>query len=239
MMLLRNYLVIILSLCLLSMHSYADDDDLEHLQIKLTNQWQLIKHDKRRDIKTYAKQEDGRRFRSFKVESTLNGSMKDVVRILADFENYKRWYWETKDSKLLQTVSPTEHYIYMVHNSPYGLPDRDAAIRIKVMPQTDEKSQLAFLIEAVPEFIPIKKDLVRIPAEDMLITLKPLDANNIQLIAEGYVDPGGNFPNWANNLIQRTAPYTILVGLKRMLANNQNNAKIEIHFPIYEINHYQ
>ena len=234
-------IILVFSLISLSIGAtaHATDDDLEHLQVKLTNQWQLIKYDKLRDIKTYAKQEDGHRFRSFKVESTLNSSMKNIVQLLADFDNYKKWYWETKESKLLKTISPTEHYIYMVHNSPYGLPDRDAAIRIKVIPQTPEKAQLAFLIEAVPEYLPIKKDLVRIPAEDMLITLKPISTNNVQLIAEGYVDPGGNFPNWANNLIQRTAPYTILVGLKRMLANNQNNAKIDIPFPVYEINYYQ
>jgi len=220
------------------MHSYADDDDLEHLQIKLTNQWQLIKHDKRRDIKTYAKQEDGRRFRSFKVESTLNGSMKDVVRILADFENYKRWYWETKDSKLLQTVSPTEHYIYMTHNAPFGLPDRDAVLRVKVLLQTPEKPQLAFLIEAVPEFIAIKKQFVRISAEDMLLILKPLTYNSVQLIAEGYVDPGGNFPNWASNIIQRTAPYSVLLGLQRMLTQKQSNPKITIPFTVLESDDY-
>ena len=70
--------------------SYATDDDLEHLQVKLTNQWQLIKYDKLRDIKTYAKQEDGHRFRSFKVESNINSSMKNIVQLLADFDNYKK-----------------------------------------------------------------------------------------------------------------------------------------------------
>lgn len=235
MMLLPNYLLIIL--CLLSVSSYADNDDLEHLQVKLNNQWQLIKHDKRRDIKTYAKQEDNRRFRSFKVESTLNGSMKDIVRILADFENYKKWYWETKDSKLLQTISPTEHYIYMTHNAPFGLPDRDAVLHIKVLLQSPEKPQLAFLIEAVPDFIAIKKQFVRISAEDMLLILKPLTYNSVQLIAEGYVDPGGNFPNWASNVIQRTAPYSVLLGLQRMLAQKQNN-KVAIPFPVLEITDY-
>jgi hypothetical protein len=239
MMLLRSLLLFIVTLCFysVSIHSYADNDDLEHLQIKLTNQWQLIKHDKRRNIKTYAKQEDNRPFRSFKVESVLNGSMKDVVQILADFENYKKWYWETIDSKLLKTVSPTEHYIYMTHNAPYGLPDRDAVLRIKVLLQTPEKPQLAFFIEAVPDFMYINKDFVRINAEDMLLSLKPLTYNSIQLIAEGYVDPGGKFPNWANSLIQRTAPYSILLGLQRMLAQKQTK-KIVIPFPVLEITDY-
>lgn len=238
-MLKRSLFVVMLISCIAGNYSYAEDDDLEHLQVKLTNQWQLIKNDKRHNIKTYAKQEDGRPFRSFKVESTLDGSMNDIVQILANFDNYKKWYWETKDSKLLKTISPTEHYIYMTHNAPYGLPDRDAAIHIKVLLQTPQKPQLSFLIEAVPDFIASKPNLVRIAAEDMLITLKPLTFNSAQLIAEGYVDPGGNFPNWANNLIQRTAPYSILVGLQRMLKQKDKTPKIDIPFPVLEISDYQ
>lgn len=238
-MLSRSFLLIILGLCFYgtSINTYADNDDLEHLQIKLTNEWQLIKHDKRRNIKTYAKQEDGRPFRSFKVESTLNGSMKDVVRILADFDNYKKWYWQTIDSKLLKTVSPTEHYVYMTHNAPYGLTDRDAVLKIKVLLQTPEKPQLAFLIEAVPDFMAINKDFIRINAEDMLLSLKPLTYNSIQLIAEGYIDPGGKFPNWAGNVIQRTAPYSVLLGLQRMLAQ-KHNSKVVIPFSVLEITDY-
>ena len=92
-MLKRSLFVVMLISCFNSTYTYAEDDDLEHLQVKLTNQWQLIKNDKLHNIKTYAKQEDGRPFRSFKVESTLDGSMNEIVQILANFDHYKKWYW--------------------------------------------------------------------------------------------------------------------------------------------------
>ena len=186
-------IILVFSLISLSIGAtaHATDDDLEHLQVKLTNQWQLIKYDKLRDIKTYAKQEDGHRFRSFKVESTLNSSMKNIVQLLADFDNYKKWYWETKESKLLKTISPTEHYIYMVHNSPYGLPDRDAAIRIKVIPQTPEKAapQETISEKAVVAEKTIVPEIKRNPALKKANSLK--NSTQTRQIEIGQTTPGG------------------------------------------------
>ena len=59
----KNILIFALMSAITGTTAHATDDDLEHLQVKLSNQWQLIKYDKLRDIKTYAKQEDGHRFR--------------------------------------------------------------------------------------------------------------------------------------------------------------------------------
>ena len=69
------------------------DDDLDALQDKLTNEWRLVRNDRMRNIKTWVKQEDGKRFRSFKAEATLDGTLEAYVRVLLDFDNYKKWYW--------------------------------------------------------------------------------------------------------------------------------------------------
>ena len=95
------------------MPAYASNDDIDELQMKLTNQWTLVKNDRLRQIKTYARLEDGKQYRSFKATMV----MKDVkpetlVRFLLDFENYYKWYWQVLESKLIKRVSATEYYVY-------------------------------------------------------------------------------------------------------------------------------
>ena len=62
-------------LCMMAVASpaLASKDDLDELQDKLGNEWVQVKNDRRHSMKTFVKQEDGKRFRSFKVEATFEG----------------------------------------------------------------------------------------------------------------------------------------------------------------------
>jgi hypothetical protein len=71
-------------------------------------------------------------------------------------------------------------------------------------------------------------------AENMRIKISPLADNQVLLEAEGYIDPSGKIPTWANNLIQRSAPYSILLGLQRMVQLDEYRlSKASLPFPIY------
>jgi hypothetical protein len=120
------------SLVVLAPLSYAAMDDLDELQEKLGNEWVIVKNDQRRNIKTYAKQEDGKRYRSFKVEAILDSTVEAGARVLLDAENYTKWYWEVFESKMLKQVSATEYYIYLKHRAPVSLPDRDVILHATV-----------------------------------------------------------------------------------------------------------
>ena len=45
-----------------------DDNELDEITVQLGNKWRIVKNDTRRGIKAYAKLENDKRFRSFKVE---------------------------------------------------------------------------------------------------------------------------------------------------------------------------
>ena len=213
---------------------YAANDDLDDLQTKLGNQWVLVKNDQRRNIKTWAKQEDGKRYRSFKVEAILDSSVEAGVRVLLDAENYTKWYWEVFESKMLKQTSPTEYYIYLKHRAPVSLPDRDVILHAIVTPQKKAGDPIILTVKSAPNYIPEAPPLIRMPAEDMIAEFTPLPNNQVKLVAEGYVDPGGRVPTWANNYIQRNAPYSILVGLLRMMSSDTyKNSKTPLPFKVY------
>ncbi len=201
--------------------------------------WVLTKNDRLRNIKTYVRLEDGKQSRSFKIEAVLESSMQTLGNVLFDFGSYTKWYWETRESYLLQQKSKTEYIVYMVHNAPRGLLDRDVILQCIIEPQTKHKRALIMKVVALPDFAPSKPPLIRMPAEDINIKITPIANGKIQIEAEGYFDAGGTVPVWATNFIQRTAPYTVLRNLQRMLARDEyRNSKQALPFPVYDDSDY-
>ena len=220
--------------------SAQGDDDLDELQMKLSNEWSLVKNDKLRDVKTYARLEDGKQYRSFRATVT----MKDVrpetlVRVLLDFDNYNKWYWQVLDTKLIRRVSPTEYYVYMVHKAPAGLPDRDVILHAVVELQTAAKNYVVLRVKAEPGMLPAKPPLVRMIAEDLSVKFTPVEGGDIQVEAEGYVDPGGKVPSWAANFVQHSAPYSVILGMLRMVKKEEyTRARDPIPFNIFPYGEY-
>ena len=54
---------------------------------------------------------------------TLDASLETVARVHFDVENIKRWFWETKESRLLKKVNDKEYYFYQVYNAPLTVPN--------------------------------------------------------------------------------------------------------------------
>lgn len=197
-------------------HAESDIDELRSSDV-LTNEWRLVKYDKLRNIKAFVKREDGKKIRSFRVEAVIDAPMEAVARVGFDIDNYKRWYWQLLDAKLLKKVSDREYIYYLVHNAPVGNPDRDVILRAVVEPYTAQKGYALVRINALPEYLPLRPPLVRMQAEDMVVKYTPLGKNKTLFENEGYIDPGGNAPSWTVNFIQRQAPYAAVVGMLRMV----------------------
>ena len=210
---------IMVSLLCLPVTSFAaKGDDVEDLrETKRTNEWVLVKKDKLKNITTWAKREDGKNIRSFKVDMIADADLETVARVHFDVENIKRWFWETKESRMLKKVNDKEFYYYQVFNAPLTIPDRDSVLRAFVEPFNAKRGYMAIKLEAAPDFMPPQPGRVRVQAQNYYVKFTPIDKKTTRIEAEGYVDPGGVTPAWAINFVQRSAPYVTMVGLARML----------------------
>ena len=168
----------------------------------------------------------------------LDGDVDALARVILDFDNYTKWFWETRESRLVKQISPTEYIVYMVHKAPYTLPDRDTVLRGVVEPQTRSKPYVVLRVSAMPDYLPLKPPLVRMPAEEMTIKFSPLPGNKVQMEAEGYFDPGGTLPAWAANFVQRAAPYSVVLGMQRMMAQDKYQKGRNLPFPVYSYSFY-
>jgi hypothetical protein len=173
------------------------------------------------------------------VEAELDSRVETLARVLMDVDHYTQWFWHTRESRLLKQVSPTEFIVYMVHNAPAGIPDRDTVVRARLEPQTRSKPYLMLRASAVPDFIPMRKSLVRMPAEEVTVKISPIAANKVLMEVEGYFDAGGAVPVWATNFVQRSAPYSVMLGLQRMVDKDHYAlAKTPLPFTVYEWSSY-
>ncbi|MDO8332082.1 MAG: hypothetical protein Q7T36_16580 [Fluviicoccus sp.] len=177
--------------------------------------WRPVKTDARRGIRTWAKMEDDKPWRSFRLEATLNTTMPALESVFSNFDQYPAWYWQAMEVRLLKAVSATEFYLYMVQNEPVNLPDRDVVLHVQIEPVTQKHPFASIRMKAVSDYLPAKPPLVRMKDEELMITLQP-QADGVLLKAEGFTHPGGVMPLWASNYAQRTAPFAMAVALERM-----------------------
>lgn len=193
------------------------EGSLEEIQVRLGPEWRPVKNDARNGIRTWARLEDDRPYRSFKVEAALDTTLEEISRVLSDFEAYPQWFWQVTEVKVLKAVSPTEVYLYLVHNGPVSLPDRDVVLRLRTEPRGTGQPYARVSLQAVDGLVPLQPPRVRMKSEDVEILLQPQPGGGVRLIAEGRIEPGGEEPVWAANFIQRSAPYTMVMALSRLL----------------------
>ncbi|HNN29936.1 MAG TPA: hypothetical protein PKL36_12915, partial [Agitococcus sp.] len=213
----KNMIAIVILAAMGQVH--AKNDDIDDLRSQKTNEWYIVKDDQHHNIQTWAKREDGKQIRSFKVRAEIEGTVENVMKVFLDFDNWKRWSWKVRISKLLKKVSATEYYAYITHDSPFGVPDRDVILGLKFEPYSYNHPYVGVNIDAVPD-IPLEKGFIRMRAETIRMKIYQKNKDTVVFENEGYVDPGGNEPNWAVNFVQRAAPYAIMVGLKRRVENH-------------------
>jgi hypothetical protein len=218
-----SLLCLALALTATTSHAAKNDDDEDKTEYlpyneKMVKEWSLIKDDQRHQIKTYSKQEDNRRYRSFKVQGILNGSLEAAARCQFDIENLTAWYMNAIESKLLKRVSDTEYYFYFRLKMPLGVPQRDVVVHAKVQPYSAKTGFLGITYSAEPDFIPAKPGVIRMPAYETSTKLTPLGADKVEEQLEGYADPGGaGMPTWLINYAQRRAPYANMLGRQRVI----------------------
>lgn len=227
---LQKKMLLIVLLATVGQQAQAKNDDIDDLRFERINEWYIVKDDEHHGIKTWAKREDGKQLRSFKVRGEIKGSVEEVMKVFLDFDNWKRWSWKVRISKLLKKVSATEYYAYVTHDSPFGVPDRDVVLHFDIEPYSAKQPYIDIKIKAEPNYIPKEAEFVRIEAETMRMKIYSDGNGKTVFENEGYVDPASGMPIWSINFIQRSAPYTIMLGLKRRVENHLYNQNFVVPF---------
>ena len=191
----KNILLLLLIYCF-SNNIVAQDSNLKDTDWVLVNDLE--------NIKVYTKKSENAAFKEIRMIADLTGDINILVNKLNNAETYTDWVYKCTDGKNLKIISPQEFYYYTVSDFPFPTKDRDMVVLCKQWKDADGTIHSSSI--AQPDYIPVKKGLVRIPKFESHWIISPRNNGKIHIDYTAISDPGGSIPAWMVNLAITTGP---------------------------------
>lgn len=165
-------------------------------------------------IKVYTCNTDTSKFKSIKVECMLNTSLQRLEAFLLDFDNYVHWQFNTSESKALKKISDSVFIYYAKIDAPWPVADRDMVVRLWT---NHINNQLIISATGEKNFLPEKKDLLRVPASRSKWIITEKSKNQLEVHYSIQIDPGGSVPAWLVNWVCANAPLQSFKAIKAQI----------------------
>ena len=180
--------------------------------------WNFVKEQD--SIKIYTRIEPNNTLKSFKGETTFHAPMEKVCSMLGSAKNDDWWDKNITDIKLLGYEKDKFIQYYLIYNMPWPLTNRDLVAETIIVSDivTGEKT---FTAKPLLNVVLEKKGIVRINKYHQKWTVQPLANGNVHVILEGFIDPGGNVPAWAYNMIVPETPLKAIRSLRERVISNK------------------
>ena len=176
--------------------------------------WKLSKD--KDGIKVYLAENPKSKYKSIKVECTLQGSFDRLIAILTNVNHLNDWVYNTKTSYLIKKITPYDLYYYTETSIPWPMSNRDAVVHLKIMKDSLQRFVKVSAISE-PLFIPERDDKVRIPKSNVYWYVTMPTRNTVSIIYTFEADPGGNLPAWVVNSFADKGPYESFKKLSELL----------------------
>lgn len=151
--------------------------------------WQLEEQDG--DISAYTREMSNSPFLQIKATAIIDASASRVSALLGDGNGCAGWRAMCKSSKVLETVSEQERYVYMVLDLPWPLSDRDMVMH--TLTRVDPQSRTATVdLQTDSERHP-PKDYVRAESSGQFI-IRMLSETQTEFTYIMHTDLGGDLP---------------------------------------------
>jgi hypothetical protein len=183
-------------------------------------EWKLIKQESW--VKVYSRPaSDGSSRKELKVITDVNYSLSAIVSLFADKPSYPKWVYGCASAEILKNISDWEMYHYQTTSMPWPIQNRDLVIHTTVS-QDPETRIVKVIAKALPDYIPVKEDYVRVLSYNSLWTFTPKPNGIVELEYIIAVDPGGNIPNVLVNMAIADGPVNTIKNLRDFLPHYQN-----------------
>jgi START domain len=176
--------------------------------------WELKKD--KEGIRVYSRASEHSRFNTLKVETTLPGKVSSLAALILDIDNYPQWSFNTQQAYVLKKGSPSELYFYSLIHSPWPATNRDLVVHLRITQDANSKV-MNISAESVPDFIPPKKDLVRVPLSTERWVVTPLPDGRIRIDYQLEIDPGASVPAWLINSFSTKGPFETFLHLREQI----------------------
>jgi hypothetical protein len=186
------------------------------------NPWELA--GERHGTRVWKRQVLDSSFVEFRAETTVRSSLSALLNLFYDLEAAPRWIDHTRRVRALRRDDASREYVLLLETDmPWPIKDRDAVIK-GVWKQDPQTLAVMMRGKSAEGFWPENPAYVRNTIRSDW-TFIPLGKGDVKVIMEGHVDPRGNLPGWAVNMLIQESPFATLANLKRMMADRRRQAE--------------
>ena len=171
--------------------------------------WNLVKEEA--GIKVYTKLESGSEYKAFKAEMQLSCNIGNIVDAIKNTNKVNNWIVNCKSVELLKTEN-NEQYYYIETTLPIPFDNRDMVYHFQYIEINSE--QVKVMVTGIPDYIPRRKGIVRMPKANGYWLLISIDANKTAVTYQMHVEPGGLIPAWLANPFIKNVPFSTFKGLR-------------------------
>ena len=179
-----------------------------------SNPWEL--KSKKGDLEVYYRDAPDSDFKELKITTQLDAPLSTVIAAMSDVDAFPDWVYKCSEAVNLKQVSDTELYYYVRMDLPWPFHDRDLISHSTLRQDPDTKVVISEGY-AVPNYVDEKKDVIRVPTNNIKWVITPLDNGLIDIEYTLKSSPGGSVPAWLMNLAIDHGPVQTMLKFKEML----------------------
>lgn len=176
--------------------------------------WELKKDEE--GIRVYTRAINASAIDEFKAVAVFQTTLHDLIRVITDAENLKKWNYKTIQSKLLKKTNENEFIIYMYNDFGWFIRDRDHISKLTVTRLSETTIKIS--INSLPEYLPEIQNAIRIE-EFSGFWLLEKSTDGVRVTQQMYGVPRGYVPPVLVNATLAKAPLYTFKQLKVLLEN--------------------
>ena len=167
-------------------------------------------------IKVYSRAVADSPIRAVRGVVKINAALDDALSLLQNIDARLSWDEMCVETYLVDTPAPGIEKIYLHHDLPWPVKDRDMILQTEW--KIDTNTGVAHMYgKAVISGVSEYRDRVRVVNAENQWIITPLADGGLELQAVMHADPAGPIPAWVLNWLSVDAPITTLQKIKMIL----------------------
>ncbi len=183
-----------------------------------TENWKLIKNED--GIKAFTREVKGSDVKQVRVTANIKSTLTALVAIVRDVGSHPKWIYRCKTAKVLKRISDTDTYYYNETEAPWPVSNRDI-ITHAVINQNKKTKIVTITSTGVPNYIPPKKDIVRIEKLNAKWIFAPKPNGTVDVTSLLLIDLGGDLPSWLVNMAIADGPFETVYNMRREVVKSK------------------
>jgi len=181
------------------------------------NSWRLVKDAE--GIKVFNRKVGNSPLNESKAITIVKAQINEVYDMVLGIDNIPKWMFKVSRCEMLKQESDDTFFVLAEIDAPWPIYDRDLILRFDITERSATK--ISCKLTGVPDYIKPRENFVRIPYYKGAWHWTQLNTNDVEIVQQSHIDPGGAIPKWLANAASSEAPFNTLRNMRNIFAEQQ------------------